>query len=494
MSRYLCNICNVFEYDESRGDSKTGIKPGTRPEDFPDDWRCPICQADKTHLKPLKEKVNSNIKKEILTCPNCGAKSEIEISIPHKIDSGYLGEWKRNSDELENYMEDIHKMSVTCESIIEPMRTKKDVLSWDNILIKGAQLAKLPLNKDDDVNTQTVIGPNAKHPLVLETPIFITHMSFGALSKEVKIALAKGSAAVKTAMCSGEGGILKESFESAYKYIFEYVPNKYSATDENLKKVDAIEIKFGQSAKPGMGGHLPAEKVSKEISQIRGFPQGTDIISPAHFDDIKNKDDLKKKVGWLREKSDGKPIGIKIAAGDIEEDLEVAVYAEPDFITIDGRPGATAASPKFVKSATSIPTVFALYRARKFLDDKKIKNISLVITGGLRISPDFAKALALGADAIAIGTSALIATACQQYRICDTGKCPVGVTTHNPELRKRIKIDVSAKKLENFLRVSTEELKDFARLTGNNDVHKLSIDNLCTVNSEISDHTKIKHV
>ena len=494
MSRYLCNICNVFEYDESRGDFKTGIKPGTKPEDFPDDWRCPICQADKTHLKPLKEKVNSKIKKEIITCPNCGAKSEIEISIPHKIDSGYLGEWKRNSDELENYMEDIHKMSVTGESIIEPMRTKKDVLSWEDILIKGAQLAKLPLNKDDNINTQTLIGPNAKCPLVLETPIYITHMSFGALSKEVKIALAKGSAAVKTAMCSGEGGILKESFESAYKYIFEYVPNKYSVTDENLKKVDAIEIKFGQSAKPGMGGHLPAEKVSKEISQIRGFPQGTDIISPAHFDDIKNKDDLKKKVGWLREKSDGKPIGIKIAAGDIEEDLEVAVYAKPDFITIDGRPGATGASPKFVKSATSIPTVFALYRARKFLDDKKIKNISLVVTGGLRISPDFAKALALGADAIAIGTSALIATACQQYRICDTGKCPVGVTTQDLELRKRIKIDISAKKLENFLRVSTEELRDFARLTGNDNVHKLSIDNLCTTNSEISYHTEIKHV
>ncbi|MCK5039665.1 MAG: rubredoxin [Candidatus Aenigmarchaeota archaeon] len=494
MSRYLCNICNVFEYDESIGDSKTNIKPGTKPEDFPDDWKCPICQADKTHLKPLKEKVDSNIKKEILTCPNCGAKSEIEISLPNKVDSGYLGEWKRNSDEIEECMQDIHKMSVTGESIIEPMRTKKDVLSWEDILIKGAQLAKLPLNKDDNINTQTLIGPNAKCPLVLETPIYITHMSFGALSKEVKIALAKGSAAVKTAMCSGEGGILKESFESAYKYIFEYVPNKYSVTDENLKKVDAIEIKFGQSAKPGMGGHLPAEKVSKEISQIRGFPQGTDIISPAHFDDIKNKDDLKKKVGWLREKSDGKPIGIKIAAGDIEEDLEVAVYAKPDFITIDGRPGATGASPKFVKSATSIPTVFALYRARKFLDDKKIKNISLVVTGGLRISPDFAKALALGADAIAIGTSALIATACQQYRICDTGKCPVGVTTQDLELRKRIKIDISAKKLENFLRVSTEELRDFARLTGNDNVHKLSIDNLCTTNSEISYHTEIKHV
>ena len=303
-----------------------------------------------------------------------------------------------------------------------------------------------------------------------------------------------GSAAVKTAMCSGEGGILKESMEKAHKYIFEYVPNRYSVTDDNLKKVDAIEIKIGQSAKPGMGGHLPAEKVTQELSEIRGFPEGTDIVSPAHFDDIRNKDDLKAKVKWLRETSGGKPIGIKMAAGNIEADLEVAVYAEPDFITIDGRPGATAAALKFVKNSTSIPTIFALYRARKFLDEKGIKDISLIITGGLRVSSDFAKALALGADAIAIGTAALMACACQQYRQCDTGKCPVGVTTQDPELRARLKIDISAKKLENFLRVTTQELENFARLTGNDDVHKLNINDLCTTNSEISNHTQIEHV
>jgi len=478
MTKYRCNICNVFEYDESVGNSATRINKGIKPKYFPDDWKCPICRSDRTHLEIIKESADK-IK---------------ELSLPHKIDTSYLGEYKRHSDELEQHMQDIHKISTTGESITEPMRTRKEVISWDDILIKGAQLAKFPLNKDDKVNTRTIIGPNAKHPLILEMPIFITHMSFGALSKDVKIALSKGSAAVKTAMCSGEGGILKESFDNAYKYIFEYVPNRYSVTDENLKKVDAIEIKIGQSAKPGMGGHLPAEKVTSEISKIRGFPEGTDIISPLHYEDINNKEDLKKKVSWLREKSGGKPIGIKIAAGDIEEDLEIVVYAEPDYITIDGRPGATAASPKYVKSATSVPTIFALHRARKFLDKKGLGNISLVITGGLRISPDFAKALALGADAIAIGTSALIATACQQYRICDTGKCPVGVTTHEPELRKRLKIDISAKKLENFLRVSANELKDFARLTGNDDVHKLSIKNLCTVNSEISNHTEIEHV
>lgn len=490
--KYRCNICNAYEYDDDRGDSNTNIKPETKPEDFPKNWKCPICGADKSHIVPIKEKKKEKLKKETVQCPKCGATSKITLS--EKTDVGsYLGDWKRNSDELETHMEDIHKISVSGESIIEPMRTKKIVISFDDILIKGAQLAKIPLNKDQAVNTKTIIGPKAKHPLVIETPIYITHMSFGALSKEIKIALAKGSAAVKTVMCSGEGGLLKESFDSAYKYILEYVPNKYSITDENLKKVDAIEIKIGQSAKPGMGGHLPAEKVTKEISKIRGFPEGTDITSPANFDDIKNKQDLKKKVSWLRKKSGGKPIGIKFAAGNIEDDLKIAIFARPDFITIDTRPGATAAAPKFVKAATSIPTLFALYRARKFLD-KNSKNISLCITGGLRTSSDFAKALALGADAIAIGTAALMACACQQYRICDTGNCPVGVTTQDTNLRSRLKIDISAKKLENFLNVSTNELKDFARLTGNNDIHKLSIKDLCTTNSEISNHTKIEHV
>jgi len=485
---YLCNVCNAFEYDDTRGDSGTGIKPGTKPKDFPSDWICPICQADKSHLVAIKD----DVKEKIVITPDKGGRSRVEVVKEHSVHS-YLGKWKRQTDATETYMEDIHNISVHGESLIEPMRTSKPVISWDDILIRGSQLAKLPVDKAKPVNTKTVIGKKAKKPLAIDLPIYVSHMSFGALSKEIKTALAKGSAAVKTAMCSGEGGILKESIDNAYKYIFEYVPNEYSVTDENLKRVDAIEIKIGQSAKPGMGGHLPAEKVTKEIAKIRGFPEKTDIVSPSVFKDIRNKEDLKKKVTWLRDKSKGKPIGIKIAAGNIEADLSVAVYAEPDFITIDGRPGGTGASPKYVKASTAIPTLFALYRARKYLD-KAGKDIALIITGGLRVSSDFAKALALGADAIAIASSALMASACQQYRICDTGKCPVGVTTQDPELRKRLKIDISAKKLENFLRVSTKELEDFARLTGNDDVHKLMISDLCTTNSEISNHTEIEHV
>ncbi len=468
MTKYICTICG-YVYDEE--------KEGVPWDKLPDDWCCPVCGADKSDFKIQNKTTGAS---RVVATPKAKSIGN-DISL-------------KSSDEIVTEMSDIRAISESGESIIEPMRTKKNVLGWGDILIKGAQLAKIPLNENEPVNTTTVIGPTADQPLVIETPVYITHMSFGALSKESKLALAKGSAVVKTAMCSGEGGILPESMETAYRYIFEYVPNQYSVTEDNLKGVDAIEIKIGQSAKPGMGGYLPAEKVTKEIAAIRGMSEGAEITSPAHYEDIKSRDDLKKKVVWLRDISNGRPIGIKIAAGNIEADMEAALYATPDFITIDGRAGGTGAAPKFVKDVTSVPTIFALCRARKFLDKKGAHHVSLIITGGLRISPDFAKSLALGANAIAIGTAALIAIGCQQYRVCNTGKCPVGIATQNPELRSRMNIDESARKLQNFLRATTEELKDFARLTGNDDVHKLSISDLCTVNSDISDHTEIEHV
>jgi glutamate synthase domain-containing protein 2/rubredoxin len=468
MAIYKCSVCDT-EYDEE--------KEGKKWYELTDEWACHVCESGKS----------------VWTIVDAAPGPDVSDGAPKDI-SGSPDSLKRLSDDLEDHMADIHEMAETGHPVIEPMRTRKPTPSWDDILIKGAQLAKLPLNKEVPVNTKTIVGPRAKTPMVIETPVYVTHMSFGALSREAKIALAKGSAAAKTAMCSGEGGILPESRENSYKYIFEYVPNKYSVTEENLKKVDAIEIKIGQSAKPGMGGHLPGRKVTKEVAEIRGFNEGEDIISPSHFDDITNRDQLKEKVNWLRELSGGKPIGIKFAAGHIEEDLDVALYAEPDFITIDGRAGATGASPKLVKMATSVPTMYALYRARKYIQGNNINNISLLITGGLRVASDFAKALAMGADAIAIGTAALMAIGCQQYKICHTGKCPMGITTQDPELRAKLNIEESAKGLENFLKASTEEIEDFARLTGNDDIHKLSVSDLCTTNSEISNFTDIEHV
>ncbi|MCP4632510.1 MAG: glutamate synthase, partial [candidate division Zixibacteria bacterium] len=289
MAIYKCEVCD-YQYSEEN--------EGTKWEDIPVDWECPVCGSPKSHFRLFEE----------------GDAEKIAPSTGSPLKTQSVEQYHRSSDELENYMSDIHFMAETGQSVIEPMRTKKPVVSWDDILIKGAQLAKVALNENEVVNTETIIGPKAKQPLVIKSPIYISHMSFGALSREVKIALAKGSAAVETAMCSGEGGILPESLENSYKYIFEYVPNQYSVTEENLKKVDAIEIKIGQSSKPGMGGHLPGIKVTDEIAQIRGFEKGKDIISPAHFEDIVSPDDLKNKIRWLRDTSGGRPIGVKIAA------------------------------------------------------------------------------------------------------------------------------------------------------------------------------------
>ena len=469
MAKYVCSICG-YEYDES--------EKGVSWENLPEDWLCPICGFAKSYFARQEEK-----------------KAAAEPAAkPETGDLDYLKNYA-HADADEPAQTDIQAMALSGRPIIEAMRTKTAVKNyWDEVLIKGAQLAKLPLNRETPVSLKTVIGPRAAQPLAIDLPVFISHMSFGALSREAQIALAQGSAAVKTAMCSGEGGILPETLAASYKFIFEYVPNEYSLTDDNLRAAAAIEIKFGQAAKPGLGGHLPAEKVTAEIAAVRNKPVGQDIISPARFRDIGNADNLKKKISWLRERSGGKPIGVKLAAGHIEADLAVALAAEPDFITIDGRPGGTGASPKTIKSAVALPTLFALSRARRYLDQQGIKDVSLIITGGLRTAADFAKALALGADAVAIATAALMAIGCQQYRICHTGRCPLGIATQDPALRARFNIDKSAQRLANYLAACSEELSEFTRLTGNDDIHNLNIHDLATIDSEIAQYTGIEHV
>ena len=470
MAAWKCGVCG-YVYDEAKeGVPFSGLK------------ECPVCKQPASVFEAVPAAAAE---------PVNGAQDGKAETSSQENSLEYPAEYARR-DESCRYMKEIHQMAVSGKPIIEAMGTKMRMPSWDDILILGAQLNPPPLMEHDEVDTETVIGKHAKKPMVLKNPVYISHMSFGALSKETKIALAKGSAMAGSAMCSGEGGILPEEMAAADKYIFEYVPNKYSVTPENLKNADAIEIKIGQGTKPGMGGHLPGEKVTPEISKIRNKPMGQDVISPSKFEDINSKEDLKDMVEWLRVASEGRPIGIKIAAGRIEKDLEYCVYAQPDFITIDGRGGATGASPRLVRDATSVPTIYALYRARKYLDQVGA-DIPLGITGGLRVSSDFAKAIAMGADAIAIASAALIAAACQQYRICGSGMCPVGVATQDPELRKRFQEEAAAKRVANVLNVSLEELKTFARITGHQKLHDLCVEDLCTIDREISEHTNIPH-
>ena len=470
MAVWKCSVCG-YVYDEA----KEGVP-------FSELKECPVCKQPASAFEAVEGT-------ETETAEDVQDVKPVENAQENPLE--YPAAYARR-DESCRYMKEIHQMAVSGKPIIEAMGTQMKMPSWDDILIMGAQLNPPPLMEHDEVDTETIIGKHAEKPMVLKNPVYISHMSFGALSKETKVALAKGSAMAGSAMCSGEGGILPEEMAAANKYIFEYVPNKYSVTPENLKNADAIEIKIGQGTKPGMGGHLPGEKVTPEISRIRNKPMGQDVISPSKFEDINSKEDLKNMVEWLRAASEGRPIGIKIAAGRIEKDLEYCVYAQPDFITIDGRGGATGASPRLVRDATSVPTIYALYRARKYLDQVGA-DIQLVITGGLRVSSDFAKAIAMGADAVAIASAALIAAACQQYRICGSGMCPVGVATQDPELRKRFPEEAAAKRVSNFLNVSLEELKTFARITGHQKLHDLSVEDLCTINREISEYTNIPH-
>lgn len=462
MAVYKCSICGAIFDEEKEGKKFSELEC------------CPVCKQPPSKFEKISDDADT-----------------AEPVQQFQRELAYDREYER-SDQNCRYMDEIHEMAVTGKSIDGAMGTRMPMPGWDEILLLGAQLNPPPLLDSDPVETKTVIGKHAKQPMILENPVYISHMSFGALSREIKTALAKGSAMAKTAMCSGEGGILPEEKEAAYKYIFEYIPNKYSVTDENLRSADAIEIKIGQGTKPGMGGHLPGEKVTPEIAALRGKKAGEDIQSPSKFAEINTKEDLKEMVTMLRERSCGRPIGIKIAAGRIEKDLEYCVFAEPDFITIDGRGGATGSSPLLLRESTSVPTIFALHRARKYLDSVH-SDIALVITGGLRVSSDFAKALAMGADAVAIASAALIAAACQQYRICGSGNCPVGIATQKKELRERLKTDAAAQRVANFLNVSLTELKTFARITGHASVHDLNKDDLITLNREIAEYTDIPH-
>ncbi len=479
--KYVCSVCG-FVYDEE----KQG-KPFSSLE------KCPVCSQPVSMFRPYEEApAQPSAEPEKDSAPADLPAAEPVSAADAVAPTADYDPLLARQDESARYMKEIHEMAVKGESLHAAMGTQLPLPKWEDILLLGAQLDPAPLDDADPVSTRTVIGKGAKKPMVLESPIYISHMSFGALSKEIKTALAIGSAKAKTAMCSGEGGILPEEKQASYKYIFEYIPNKYSVTDENLQSSDAIEIKIGQGTKPGMGGHLPGSKVTPEIAALRGKKTGEDIQSPSKFPEINSREDLKAMVDMLRERSGGRPVGIKLAAGNIERDLAYAVSAKPDFITIDGRGGATGSSPFFLREATSVPTIYALSRARKYLD-RIGSDIQLVITGGLRVSADFAKALAMGADAVAVASGALIAAACQQYRICGSGYCPVGIATQDPKLRERLKVEEAAQRVANYLIISNEELKTFARISGLRDIHELSVRNLITTDETIAKYTGIPH-
>jgi methylamine---glutamate N-methyltransferase subunit C len=365
--------------------------------------------------------------------------------------------------------------------------------SWDSIQILPGQLARRPLLDDAAVGTEILIGPKAAKPLALQIPLFVSDMSFGSLSEESKIALARGAEMAGTGICSGEGGMLPEEQAENSRYFYELASAKFGFKMELLSKVQAFHFKGGQGAKTGTGGHLPGHKNKGKISLVRGIPEGVSAISPATFTDLHSLADFKALADQVRAYTGGIPIGFKLSANHIEADIDAALAIGVDYIILDGRGGGTGAAPLIFRDHISVPTIPALARARHHLNKLGRFDVSLVITGGLRTAPDFIKALALGADAIAVSNSALQAIGCQAMRACHTNYCPVGIATQNETLRARLDIQKSAVRLKNFFEASVELMQVMARACGHSHLSQFCPDDLSTLDREMAHMTGLNY-
>ena len=364
---------------------------------------------------------------------------------------------------------------------------------WEDINIVTAQLARRPLMDDDKVGTDLIIGPMAKKPLRLEIPLFVSDMSFGALSEEAKIALSMGAELAGTGICSGEGGMLLEEQAANSRYFYELASAKFGWHVELVKDVQAFHFKGGQGAKTGTGGHLPGKKVTGKIAKVRELEEGTDAISPATFPDLISVQDFQRVADEVRDVSGGIPIGFKLSAQHIEEDIDFALAIGVDYIILDGRGGGTGAAPEIFKKNISVPTIPALARARCHLDKRGRRDVTLITTGGLRNESDFVKALALGADGVAVSNAAIQAIGCLGMRACSTNNCPVGIATQKPNLRARLIVDKSAEQLKNYFEATVHLMMVLARACGHSHLNQFCIDDLTTYNRDMAYLTGVRY-
>ena len=358
---------------------------------------------------------------------------------------------------------------------------RKDLPHWDDIQIMAAQMATKPLLDDVAVGTDLVIGPEAGKPLRLDIPLFVSDMSFGALSEEAKTALAMGAELAGTGICSGEGGMLPEEQQANSRYLYELASAQFGYREELLPLVQAFHFKGGQGAKTGTGGHLPGSKNIGKISEVRGIPAGEAAISPSTFTNLHTVDDFRRFGDRVRELTGGIPIGMKLSANHIEADVGFALDAGADYIILDGRGGGTGAAPEMFRDHISVPTIPALARARRCLDDAGASGrVTLIITGGLRTPIDFVKAMALGADGVALSNSAMQAIGCVGARMCNSNNCPAGIATQKPELRARLDVEASAQQLATFFAASAELMSVMARACGHDHLSKFTNHDLAT--------------
>ncbi len=369
---------------------------------------------------------------------------------------------------------------------------RKDLPHWDDIQVLPAQMARKPLLDDVPVATAATIGPRAAKPLQLDIPLFVSDMSFGALSEEAKTALSRGAELAGTGICSGEGGMLSEEQAENSRYFYELASAQFGWKPELVEQVQAFHFKGGQGAKTGTGGHLPGDKVQGKIADVRGLEPGQSAISPATFPDLHTPADFRKIADEVRERSGGIPIGFKLSANHIEDDIDFALEASADYIILDGRGGGTGAAPLIFRDHISVPTIPALARARAHLDAKTGNEVTLVITGGLRVAEDFVKAMALGADAVAVSNSAMQAVGCIAARMCNSNNCPVGVATQKPELRRRLDVQIGAEKLARYFGASVELMQVLARACGHNSLSDFTPSDITTWKREMADLSGVR--
>ena len=402
---------------------------------------------------------------------------------------------------------DIHAKAELGRYRIRGFSTFQKVTHFDDLTFLSTGLTRFPLEGyKERCNTHTVIGSiRAANPLVLETPIYISGMSYGALSANAKTALGKGAAMVGTASCTGDGGMLQSERDASTKLIYQVLPSRYGFNPHHLVQAQAVEIVVGQGAKPGTGGMLMGVKVLDHIADMRDLPRGIDQRSPARHPDWLGPDDLAVKIEQLREATDWRvPIHVKLGACRVDDDVKLAAKAGADAIVIDSMVAGTGASAEVLIEHSGIPTVPAIVMAREALRELGLYGkVSLIASGGIRNGADVAKALALGADAVAIGIGALVALNCNkeipesdfineigvpagQCHHCHTGKCPVGITTQDPELTKRLDPDEAAERVANYLNSMTMEVALLTRSLGKGDVHSLEPEDLAALTIEAS--------
>jgi glutamate synthase domain-containing protein 2 len=402
---------------------------------------------------------------------------------PEEPFTGYIQELARNG--LKNLG---HHGSVSAMGV-----PRQQLPRWEDVLVLTAQLARKPLLDDAAVGSEVVIGPKAEKPLRIDIPLFVSDMSFGALSQEAKTALAKGAEMAGTGICSGEGGMLPEEQASNSRYFYELASGRFGWSLDKVKRCQAFHFKAGQGAKTGTGGHLPGKKVTPKIAAVRGLEPGQPAISPSRFPDLDGPADFRRVADEVREATGGIPVGFKMSAQHIEADIDFALEVGVDYIILDGRGGATGAAPNVFKDNISVPTMVALARARRHLDARDRPEVTLVITGGLRTEGDFVKALALGADAIAVANSAIQAVGCLGMRACHTNNCPVGIATQQEHLRARLDIEKSAQQLYNYFAATVELMQVLARGCGHAHLDQFVQSDLTTFKREIAELTGIQY-